>query len=276
MAATLRRAGFPLTVYNRAPAPAALLRKAGARVATSPHDLFLSCDTIILMLANDTAVDQVLARGEAGFAERVAGRLIVNMGTHSPAWSHRLWRDVTSAGGTFVEAPVSGSRGPAEAGQLVAMLAGSPEDVARVQPLLAPLCSDMIDTGPVPSAMAMKLAVNLYLIASVTALAEAANLAKASGLDLTQFTRVIASGPLGSSVAQAKLDKMARRDFTPQAAIRDVVKNAQLIAEAANHLRADAPLLAGSLIRFEALVAAGHGDIDMAAILKSYEPPGAR
>lgn len=271
MAANLLRAGAALTVYNRTCAPAAALAALGARVAGSARELFAACDTIILMLADDAAVDEVLARGTPALAERVSGKLIINMGTHSPAWSHALAKDVASAGGRFVEAPVSGSRGPAEAGELVVMLAGDPDAVAEARPIVAPLCRDMIDAGAVPRAMAMKLAVNLYLIASVTALAEATHLAALSGLDLARFASVIVSGPLGSNVARAKLDKMVSRDFVPQAAIRDVVKNARLVAHASQTLGAAHPLLAESLARFETAGALGYGAADMAAILTSYE-----
>jgi 3-hydroxyisobutyrate dehydrogenase len=271
MAANLCRAGIALTVYNRSPAPAATLAALGARIAETPGALFGACDAVVLMLADDAAADQVLARGAAEFPGRVSGTLIINMGTHAPAWSQALAKDVAAAGGRFVEAPVSGSRGPAEAGELVAMLAGDAGAVAEARPILAPLCSRMIDAGVVPQAMAMKLAVNLYLIASVAALAEATHLATRSGLDLARFASVIASGPLGSSVARAKLDKMVRRDFAPQAAIHDVIKNARLVARASEALGAAHPLLAESLARFEAAAAHGHAAADMAAILTSYE-----
>ena len=270
MAANLLRAGMPLCVYNRSPGPRGALAALGAEAVSSANALFASCDAVILMLADDSAADAVLGRGEAGFAGRVAGRLIVNMGTHSPGYSRALERDVLAAGGRFVEAPVSGSRGPAEAGELVAMLAGEPDAVADARTLIAPMCRETIEVGSVTNAMAMKLAVNLYLIAMVTALAEAARLASVTGLDLDQFSRAIVEGPLGSSVAAAKLDKMVRRDFTPQAAIGDVVKNARLVAEAAAAI--DAPLLRESLARFEAVRADGGGALDMAAILTSYEP----
>jgi 3-hydroxyisobutyrate dehydrogenase len=274
MAANLCHAGVSLTVYNRSPGPADALRRIGGRVAETPADLFAACDTVILMLADDDAADAVLGRGEGAFESRVAKRLIVNMGTHSPAWSRGASADVAAAGGIFVEAPVSGSRGPAERGELFAMLAGPVEILPSVQSLLAPMCREAIVVGAVPSATMMKLAVNLYLITSVTALAEAVHLAMLSGLDVEQVSRVIAEGPLGSSVAQAKLDKMIRRDFEPQAAIRDVVRNARLVAELATQIAAVTPLLDESHERFRAVAAGGGAAKDMAAILTSYEPHG--
>lgn len=271
MAANLLRAGIPLCLFNRSPRACDALTTMGADTALSAPALFARCDAVILMLADDAAADSVLGRAGPDFASRVSGRLLINMGTHSPAYSRALERDIIQAGGRFVEAPVSGSRGPAEAGELVAMLAGSKDAVAAAWPLIAPMCREMIHVGPVPQAMAMKLAVNLYLIASVTALAEATRLAAATGLDLAQFGRVIAKGPLGSSVAVAKLDKMARRDFAPQAAIADVLKNARLVAAAADDVASEAPLLRESLARLEVVQRHGGAALDMAAILLSYE-----
>lgn len=271
MAANLLRAGMSVCVYNRSPEPCDALAAAGAAVADSAAALFARCDAVILMLPDDYATDAVLGRDRPDFASRVAGCLIINMGTHSPDYSRALGRDIGAAGGRFVEAPVSGSRGPAEAGELVAMVAGAPDAVADARPLIAPMCREQIEVGEVPQAMAMKLAVNLYLISSVTALAEATRLAVASALDLDQFARVITTGQLGSSVAAAKLDKMVRRDFAPQAAVRDVLKNARLVASAAEDVGSEAPLLRESLARFEAVASIGGGAFDMAAILMSYE-----
>src|SRR6267154_1387603 len=92
----------------------------------------------------------------------------------SPAYSRELEADIRSVGGHYVEAPVSGSRKPAEAGQLVAMLAGDADAIADVRPLLTPMCRETMICGPVPNALLMKLSVNLFLISLVTGLAEAA------------------------------------------------------------------------------------------------------
>src|SRR6202000_849888 len=104
----------------------------------------------ILMLADDRAIDSVLGRVDGRFGVPVAGRTIVHMGTTSPGYSAALGGDIPAAGGHYVEAPVSGSRGPAEAGQLVAMLAGDPAAVAAVRPLLTPRCRDSVLCGPGP------------------------------------------------------------------------------------------------------------------------------
>jgi 3-hydroxyisobutyrate dehydrogenase len=271
MAANLCRAGIALTVYNRSPGPREALQKLGAKSVDTPGALFAACDTIFLMLANDSATDAVLDRGGPEFRTRVGGHLIINMGTHSPAFSQQLDTDVREAGGTFVEAPVSGSRVPAEAGELVAMLAGVPDALERARPLLVPMCREVQVVGAVPAAMAMKMAVNLYLVASVAALGEAANLAEMLGLDLSLFQKIIGAGPLRSDVAMAKLDKMARRDFTAQAAIRDVCKNAELVASTAAAAGASSPLIDQSRRLFDAASASGAAELDMAAVMTVFQ-----
>lgn len=269
IAANLLRAGTNLVVFNRTLEKTAPLAALGARVAPTVDALFDSCEAVILMLANDEAVDEVLGRGQADFQRRVQDCLLINMGTHSQSFSKALGEDVRRAGGQFVEAPVSGSRGPAETGELVAMLAGAPGDVETARDLLRPACCEIIETGLVPSALAMKLTINLYLIASVAALAETAHLASRLGLDLGRLRRIIAAGPLNSSVALAKLDKMTDRDFSAQASIDDVCKNAALVVEAARGL--ETPLLRESQRLFDTVREAGHGAMDMAAVLTAYE-----
>jgi 3-hydroxyisobutyrate dehydrogenase-like beta-hydroxyacid dehydrogenase len=120
MARNLARAGTPLVVWNRSPERAGPVRAAGARVAASPAEVFRQARVVLLMLADGAAVDAVLGRGTPAFAANVDRHTIVHMGTTSPAWSCGLEADLRAAGGRYVEAPVSGSRRPAEVGRLVA------------------------------------------------------------------------------------------------------------------------------------------------------------
>src|SRR6185295_2284594 len=109
---------------SRTRAKAEILAAAGADVAREAADVFAHSATVFLMLVDGGAVDTVLDRDGPGFAARVTGRTVVHMGTTSPAYSRELEADIRAVGGSYVEAPVSGSRKPAEEGQLVAMLAG--------------------------------------------------------------------------------------------------------------------------------------------------------
>lgn len=116
MALNLVRAGLPLLVWNCGPEKRDILKAAGAAVAENPRQVFRETDIVILMLADEAATDGVLARGTPDFAENVRERTIVQMGTTAPGYSKLLEADTRAAGGHYVEAPVSGSRKPAETG----------------------------------------------------------------------------------------------------------------------------------------------------------------
>jgi 6-phosphogluconate dehydrogenase len=141
MALNLARAGTQLIVWNRSGERSEPLRAAGAHIASNPEDIFRQARVVILMLADDHAIDTVLGRGTPQFRTNVEQHTIVHMGTTSPEYSRGLEAEIRAAGGSYVEAPVSGSRKPAEAGQLVAMLAGESEAVESVRPLLRLTCS---------------------------------------------------------------------------------------------------------------------------------------
>ncbi|MFJ7150721.1 NAD(P)-dependent oxidoreductase [Streptomyces sp. NPDC100445] len=271
MALRLASAGTPLVVWNRTPERAAELRAAGAEVAADPAGVFARAETVLLMLADGAAVDTVLGRGTPALADRVAGRTVVHMGTTSPEYSRALEEEIRAAGGRYVEAPVSGSRVPAEQGQLVAMLAGEPDAVTAVRPLLEPMCRETFLCGPAPGALLMKLSVNLFLITQVTGLAEAFHFAERQGLDRALFLEVLDAGPMASAVSRMKAPKLREGDFSVQAAALDVLKNNRLIAEAARAAGLASPLLDVCHSLFQETVAGGHGGADMVAVVRAIE-----
>lgn len=271
MALNLVRAGTPLVVWNRTAAGTEPLREAGAAVAATPDEVFRRAGTVLLMLADDTAIDAVLARSTGEFAARVAGRTVVHMGTTSPGYSRALEADVKAAGGRYVEAPVSGSREPARAGRLVGMLAGDEVAVADVEPLLAPVCHQTFGCGAVPDALLMKLSVNLFLITQVTGLAEAFHFADRHGIDQRRLADILAAGPMASTVSRGKAAGLVSRDFTVQAAILDVLKNNRLIAAEARASGVASPLLDACLALCRETAELGLGGADMAAVVHALE-----
>lgn len=271
MALNLARAGTPLVVWNRTPVRCEPLRAAGAEVAANRTEVFDRVETVILMLADEAAIDAVLGRGTPGFATRVAGHTIVPMGTTSAEYSAGLQDDVRAAGGRYVEAPVSGSRVPAEQGELVGMLAGDDDAAEAVRPLLAPMCRETFGCGPVPGALLMKFSVNLFLITLVTGLTEAFHFADRHGLDQRLLRDVLDAGPMASDVSRVKESKLLVRDFTVQAAAADVLKNNRLIAEAARKADLASPLLDVCHALYGEAVDQGHGGKDMVAVLHALE-----
>jgi 3-hydroxyisobutyrate dehydrogenase len=272
MALNLARAGTGLVVWNRSPGKSEALSAAGAKVAAAPAEVFAEARVVILMLGGAAAIDSALGRGTPEFTRNVARHTIVHMGTTAPDYSRGLEADIRSAGGSYVEAPVSGSRKPAEAGQLVAMIAGERAAVDEVSPLLRPMCHQTIACGPVPNALLMKFSVNLFLITMVTGLAEAAHFADRHGLDMRQFASVLDVGPMASSVSRVKALKLVTRDFDVQASISDVLENnCRQIAEAARAAGIASPLLDACHALFGEAHALGLGGADMAAVIRAIE-----
>ncbi len=267
MGLNLARAGVPLVVWNRTAARLEPLVAAGAEAASSVDDVLTRASTVLFMMANGDVLDEVLGRGTPDFDRRVARHLVVHMGTTSPRYSLSLAADVRAAAGRYVEAPVSGSRGPAEAAELVGMLAGAPEDLDVVRPLVAATCRETFDCGEVPAALMTKLSVNLYLITMVVGLAESAHFAERHGVDLATFRAVIDAGQMSSTISRAKLPMLVSGEFPVAAALSDVLMNCRLVADAARSSGTAAPLMAASEELFAEAEAMGLGGQDMAAVV---------
>jgi len=271
MARNLLAAGMPLMVWNRSADNSALLAAAGAEVATDLNTLFEQTRTVILMLATEQAVDAVLARGTTTFTARVTEHTLLHMGTVSTGFSSRLEADIRAAGGHYVEAPVSGSRRPAQTAQLVVMLAGDATRIESVEPLLRPLCRQTVRCGEVPNALRMKFATNAFLLPLVAALAEAFHLADGFGLDRQQFLSVINGGQMASPISRIKAEKLAADDFAVQAAVSDALKNNRLAAGTAREAGIACPLLDVCAELYAETEALGLGPADLSAVIKALE-----
>lgn len=271
MALNLVRAGTRLVVWNRSAGKCEPLAKAGAIVAESSRAVLEQCATTILMLVDERAIDSVLGRNGPGFEASVRGRTLINMATTAPRYSRELEQSILAADGRYVEAPVSGSRKPAELGQLVGMLAGHARDVEHARNVLAPMCRRLIACGGVPNALQMKLAVNLFLTATVTGLAEAIHFASHHGLDLSTFADVLDASPLASDVSRVKMKKMIARDFSVQASIANVLTNVGLIAQAARSKGVASPILDACHALFAETNECGFAADDMAAVIRAIE-----
>jgi 3-hydroxyisobutyrate dehydrogenase len=271
MALRLVRSGQPLVVWNRTPTKTSSLHAAGAEVVASPAEVFNRSDVIFEMLANEAALDAVLGRNTPAFAGHLKGRTLVHMGTTSPEYSRQLEAAVQLVGGRYVEAPVSGSRVPAEQGELVAMLAGEPLAIDAVRAPLEPMCRHVVDCGAVPGALNMKLAANLFLITMATGLVETFHFAQAAGLDLQLLGQALNGGQMASAISRVKVEKLVGSDFTPQAAVADVLKNSQLVFDAARSVGVSSPLLDICRDLFAEAVDLGRGDEDMVAVVSALE-----
>ena len=268
MAMRLLDHGVDLLVWNRTPAKAEALRVHGATCAASVAEVFDHCEVVVVMLSDGEALDATLGRSADGFQVRTDGRTVVNMGTVATGYSAALADQVRHHGGRYVEAPVSGSRVPAQNGELVAMLAGDADSLDVVEELIGPLTAATFRCGEPPQALGTKLAVNVFLITLVTGLAESLAFAERLGLDLEVVRRVLDAGQMSSPISRVKLAKVLDDDWSPQAASSDVLYNNRLILDAAHGVSADLPLITVCERLFAATEDAGLGGLDMIAVLE--------
>jgi len=271
MAANLLRAGKQLVVWNRSIEKCDPLKALGASVASSVKEVFERTEIVIVMLFDQAAIDSVLRRGTPHFAAMIRGRTVVNMSSISPADSRALGFEIQTAGGRYLEAPVSGSRIPAENGQLVAMLAGEDNLALDMCPLLAPMCHQQIFCGPIGNGLLMKLAVNLFLLVMANGLTEAVHFADQNGLDRAQLEAVLNAGPMASSVSRIKLAKLIAGDYSPQAAIIDALNSTRLITDAAQHSHAACELIRVCMKQYEETFKLGFGSEDMTAVMHAIQ-----
>lgn len=256
----------PLLVWNRTAGACEPLVAQGARAAGSAAEVFQQCRIVVVMVTDERAIDDILRTAE----HLLRGVTLVQMSTVPPAYSAALAERVARAGGRCVEAPVSGSRQPALDGRLIAMLAGDDDAVDEVMPVLRPACAAIHRCGAPPQAMQMKLAVNTFLITLVTGLAESFHFAEEHGLPAQLLAEILDAGPMASFVSRAKAHALSTGDFSPQAAIPDVLKNANLVVDAARERLVAATLMEPSAQLYAEALALGHGGDDMAAVVSAY------
>ncbi|KAF5659383.1 gamma hydroxybutyrate dehydrogenase [Fusarium circinatum] len=237
MALNLRRQ-FPVTVWNRNTAKCAPLFEVGAEAAKTPSAVIEKSDVIFTMLFDGRAIQSMIdSEPNDKFMKAMRGKTLINTSSVSVDFSHKLAQQVQDAGGKFVEMPVSGSKGPAEQGQLVGMMAGDPEVAEQIRPVVKPITTAAIYCGPIGSGLKAKYSINLFLVSVTTGLAESLNLARAQGLDLEAFGQVLNSSPLASAYSKVKIAKILNGDWTPQAAVKDCYNSTELIKSAAQDVQ---------------------------------------
>jgi 3-hydroxyisobutyrate dehydrogenase len=264
MARNLAGAGLPTTVWDRSPAATAPLSAAGARVATTPQEAIRDARVVITMLPTAAIVESVIF-GE-GVPEAFAqGAVWAQMGTIGVAETSQiagrlgqLRPDVMIA-----DAPVSGSKGPAEAGQLLVLASGPRAAEAIVRPAFSAIGRKTVWLGEAGQGSRMKLVVNAYMSTLIEGVAEALELASQLGIDDAQLAEAIEGGPLDAPIADAKLHKMARGDFAPEFPLEWALKDVDLAIGAADS--GTLPLLAALSRQWSAAVDAGHGREDVSA-----------
>jgi len=264
MARNLVAAGLTTRVWDRSAAAGGPLADAGAVVAASAREAVQGAGVTITMLPTADAVESVIFDG--GVADAFADGIVwAQMGTIGVAETQRI-RDRLAAlrpGVMFVDAPVSGSKGPAQQGQLLILASGPAAAAEAVRPVFDVIGRKTVWLGEAGRGSQMKLVVNAYLSILIEGVAETMALADRLGIGHQQLAEVIEGGPLDAPLADAKFHKMDRGDFAAEFPLEWALKDVDLVINAAG---GDTPPLLAALSRqWHAAVEAGHGREDISA-----------
>ena len=273
-------AGFPVTVWNRTRAKAEALADSGARVASSPAEAVEHAEVVITMLADGAATEDAMSGPAGALGTLRPGSVWIQMATIGVGWTERLAERAAERQVDFVDAPVSGSEGPARDGELEVLASGPQELRALREPIFDAIGRETVWLGPAGQGTRLKLVLNNWLATQVQATAETIALAEALGLRSHLVTDTLADSPLGSPYAVAKGRAMTAGEFEPGFALRLAVKDVALAIEAAYEQRLELPLTLATAVVWTEAIAAGHGDEDVSAVItaasKAADPAGAQ
>jgi 3-hydroxyisobutyrate dehydrogenase len=270
MAGHLLDAGYPLTIWNRTPGKAQALQARGARLAKSPREAAAGAAVVISMLADVPVCRDVwLGRGEA-LVDIAPGTTLIESSTVSVEWIEELDRAAKEHGCDLVDAPVTGSKPQAEAGQLLFLAGGSSATVNKVTSILKAMGRDVIHVGPVGSGARLKLINNFLSGSQVAALAEAVSLIERSGLDREKALGVLTEGAPGSPLVKLLSGRMTARQYEPNFVLRLMAKDLRYAVSEADHQALDLDMGRAALRVFEHAIAAGQGDDDMSAVVEQF------
>lgn len=268
MAGNLLKAGFSLTVYNRTAAKAKALSEEGARLASTPAEAVKGASIVIGMLADDKASREVWA-GRNGALEGVRpGSILIESSTVSPAWLAELAQLASAHGAELLDAPVTGSRMQAAAGQLTFLVGGSDRALEAATPVLKAMCKEIVHLGPVGSGAKMKLINNFLCGVQVASLAEGLNWIERGGLDRAKALSILKNGAPGSPLLGVIAERMASHDYAVNFLLRLMTKDLAYAESEASRSGVHLKTSEAARSRFESAIAKGFGEEDMAAVIE--------
>jgi 3-hydroxyisobutyrate dehydrogenase len=275
MARRAMRAGLDVRAWNRTLEKAGPLADDGATVSSSPAEAVDGVDLIVTMLSDADAVVSVMEGEHGGLAAARDGAVWAQMSTIGIEGAERCLELAEHRGIDMVDAPVLGTRQPAENGELVVLASGPDAARDRCQPLFDAVGQRTMRLGAAGEGTRLKLVVNSWIVSVVEGLAETIALAQGVGLDPQLFLEAIGGGGLDMPYARMKGTAMIEQSFEPSFPLRLAAKDADLVVQAAQRHGLDLPALRAIAERMAQGVEAGHGDEDLAATYRTSAPPPA-
>jgi 3-hydroxyisobutyrate dehydrogenase len=267
MARNLARAGHDVRAWNRSPEKAAALRDDGIDVRDDPAAAAAGADVVLTMLADADAALDVGRR-----ANLAAGQIWWQASTIGIDGIEQCAALAQETGAVLVDAPVLGTRMPAEEGNLVVLASGPDSALDALAPLFDAVGQRTMRLGPAGTATRLKLAVNLWVLAVTQGTAETIAFAQSLGVNPEWVLEAVEGGGLDLPYFRMKSKLMLDEDFPASFALALAAKDARLVAEAAGRHGADLPIAAAIAERFTQATEAGHGDEDMAATYRLSKP----
>ncbi len=270
MAANLIRAGHEVTVWNRTAEKCDPLVSMGAKQADTAKEAVAGADITFAMLSDPAAVEAVMLDPDGVLEGISAGKGYVDMSTVDEATSRWVSEVVTEAGGRFLEAPVSGTKKPAEDGTLIILAAGDEGLYGEAAPLLDVMGKKRLFLGEVGNGARMKLIVNMIMGGMMTSFCEGLALGAKGGLESADILDVLAAGALANPMFAGKGPLMAKDDFTPAFPLKHMQKDLRLAMALGDNLVQYLPSAAAANEAFIRARAAGLADEDFCAVYKIF------
>lgn len=263
--------GYSMYVYNRTPVKADPLKEVGAVVAQSPLDVGKKAGVIILMLTGPEAIDAVLWDENGLLGEDSRCHTVINMSTVTPAYTKNLEKRLRERKVQLIDAPVSGSKKPAEEGTLVILAGGPQESVSTLEPLLLTMGKKVVYCGAVGAGSNMKMFINLLLCTMISGLAESLTLGEKCGLSLDTMLETVLAGPLGCGLFTMKENMFKSGEYPVQFPFKHMYKDLNFILSTAKEKGMDAKI--GETLKeiYEKGIEMGFYDLDFTAVKKVIE-----
>jgi 3-hydroxyisobutyrate dehydrogenase len=276
MARNAARAGLEVSAWNRTREKAEPLAEDGVEIASTPAEAAEGAELIVTMLRDAEAVLDSVEGDDGALAAAEKDAIWVQMSTIGIDATERCAALAAERGVEFVDAPVTGTKGPAEEGELTVFASGPESARELCAPLFDAVGKKILWVGEAGAGTRLKLVVNSWLLSVVEGVAETLALAEGIGVDPAQFLEAISGSPIDTGYAQLKGKAMIERDFGPSFKLELAAKDAGLVAEAIERHGLELPLLETIRERL-AEAAREHGDEDVAAtFLASTAPTGSR
>jgi 3-hydroxyisobutyrate dehydrogenase len=265
MARNIARAGIEVRAWNRsAEKLAPLADEERITIAATAAQAVEDAGVIVTMLSDSDAVIATVDGADGALAHCASSTVWAQMGTIGVSGTEHCAELAERYGVAFVDAPVLGTKQPAEQGKLVVLASGPDEQRDRLLPLFDAVGTKLLWLGPAGIGSRLKLVANTWLVAIVEGIAETIALTEAAGVDPGSFLDALAGGPLDQPYMRLKAKAIIDRDFEPSFSLAMAAKDATLARELAEQLELDLPLLAAVAQRMTE-AAVEHGNEDLAA-----------